>query len=196
MSKQLFLSAAFGLGLLLSMSQVSFGQAKTADELKAEREAVKSEMKSQEATDRREKYEKLSMPKPSGVASVDDLAGNTTRLLSSTKEINATVPVMYKRTIGETVDGVTDVTVKKPTLKELTALAGNINTQISAASAASSAVSGASEDVKNASPLQAPKAAKSLNYSKDVLALVGPELQLSLKVTNHLIETLQSANNN
>jgi hypothetical protein len=44
--------------------------------------------------------------------------------------------------------------------------------------------------------MQAPKATKALNYSKEALALTGPGLQLNLKVINNLIATLKSANNN
>lgn len=187
---------ALCLGLVFSPQQNCFAQEKTKDELIAEREALKSEMKSKEAEERKAKFEKLKAPKTSGIASVDELATSLTKLLTSTKDINAQVPEMYKRTIGETVDGVTDVTVKKPTLEELVAFATNISTQIKAVSDASDAVTDASSDVKDASPMQAPKAAKSLNYSKDVLALVGPELQLNLKVANNLIATLKSANNN
>ena len=196
MVKQMIFGTALCLGLVFSSQQSCFAQEKTKDELKAEREALKSEMKSKEAEERKAKFAKLEEPKASGVASVDELATNSTKMLTSTKEINAQVPEMYKRTIGETVDGVTDVTVKKPTVEELVTLAANITTQIKAVSDASAAVTTASSDVKNASPMQAPKATKSLNYSKEVLALVGPELQLNLKVVNNLSATLKSANNN
>lgn len=196
MLKKMFYSTAICLGLVFSISQNCSAQDKTKDELKAEREALKSEMKSKDAEERKAKMAKLEAPKPSGVASVDGLAENSTSILTSTKDINTQVPEMYKRTIGETVDGVTDVTVKKPTKEELATLALTITTQIKAVADASSSVTTASSDVKSASPMQAPKATKSLNYSKDVLAITGPELQMNLKVVNNLIATLKSANNN
>lgn len=196
MFKKVIFSTAICLGLVFSSQQNCFAQEKTKDELKAEREVLKSEMKSKEAEERKAKFEKLEAPKPSGVASVDQLATNSTSILTSTKAINAQIPELYKRTIGETVDGVTDVTVKKPTVEELAALALTITTQIKAVADASTAVTTASADIKNASPMQAPKATKALNYSKDALALAGPELQLNLKVINNLIATLKSSNNN
>ena len=196
MFKKVIFSTAICLGLVFSSQQNCFAQEKTKDELKAEREVLKSEMKSKEAEERKAKFEKLEAPKPSGVASVDQLATNSTSILTSTKSINAQIPELYKRTIGETVDGVSDVTVKKPTVEELAALALTITTQIKAVADASTAVTTASADIKNASPMQAPKATKALNYSKDALALAGPELQLNLKVINNLIATLKSANNN
>ena len=179
--------------IMLSHSLIA--QSKTAAELKAERDVLKSELKSKESQERKEKMEKLSHPGQSGVGSVDGLANNSTSILNSTKDINKQVPEMYKRTIGETVDGVTDVTVKKPTIEELTTLAGTISTQIKAVAEASESVKNASEDVKSAKPMQAPKATKSLNYSKDVLSVTGPELQQSLKVVENLIATLKSSKN-
>ncbi len=196
MLKKMFYSTAICLGLVFTISQNCFAQDKTKDELKAERDVLKSEMKSEEVKEREAKMAKLEPPKTSGVSSVDGLATNSSSILTSTKDINKQVPEMYKRTIGETVDGVTDVTVKKPTKEELATLALTIATQIKAVADASASVAGASADVKSASPMQAPKATKALNYSKDALALAGPELQMNLKVINNLIATLKSSNNN
>ena len=196
MLKKMFYSTAICLGLVFSISQNCSAQEKTKDELKAERDALKTEMKSKDALERKEKIAKLEPPKTSGVASIDNLAGNSTSILTSTKDINTQVPEMYKRTIGETVDGVTDVTVKKPTKEELATLALTLATQIKAVADATASVAGASADVKTASLMAAGKATKSLNYSKEALALAGPELQMNLKVVKNLIATLKSANNN
>jgi hypothetical protein len=196
MLKKMFYRTAICLGLVFSISQNCNAQEKTKDELKAERDVLKSEMKSKDAEERKEKIAKLEPPKTSGVASIDGLAGNSTSILTSTKDINTQLPEMYKRTIGETVDGVTDVTVKKPTKEELATLALTLATQIKAVADATASVAGASADVKTASPMAAGKATKSLNYSKEALALAGPELQMNLKVVNNLIATLKSANNN
>ena len=194
MLSRMFYKIVLSLSLILVMQQNTFAQ-KTKDELKAEREVLKAEMKSKDAEDRKAKFEKLTEPKASGISSVDDLATNSTKMLVSTKEINAIVPEMYKRTAGESVDGVADVTVKKPTLAELTDLGLNIATQIKAVSDASASVTTASADLKSAGMMQAPKGAKSLNFSKDVLGLVLPELNLNLKVVNNLIATLKSSGN-
>ena len=194
MLTRMFYKIVLSLSLILVMQQNTFAQ-KTKDELKAEREVLKAEMKSKDAEDRKAKFEKLTEPKTSGISSVDGLATNSTKMLVSTKEINAIVPEMYKRTVGESVDGVADVTVKKPTLAELTDLGLNIATQIKAVSDASASVTSASADIKNAGMMQAPKGTKSLNYSKEVLGLVLPELNLNLKVVNNLIATLKSSGN-
>jgi hypothetical protein len=195
MLKKMIFGTAICLGLFFSMQQNSVAQEKTKDELKAEREALKAEMKSQEALDRQAKLEKLAAPAPCGIPSVDNLAVNSTAMLATAKENNKLIPEMYKRTIGETIDGVTDVTVKKPTLEELTNLAANLGVQMKAVTDASANVAGASTDISKASPLKAPKATKVLNYTKDVNSLLLPELQLNLKVVNNLISTLKSSAN-
>jgi len=196
MLKKMIFGMAICFGLIFSMQQNCFAQGKTKDELKLERDTLKVQMKAQERIDRLKKLDNETQPNASGVSSIDCLADKSTKMLTATKDINKQVPEMYKRTIGETVDGVTDVTVKKPTIEELTSLATNIATQIKAVSDASKDVSNAANDVSKASPLQAPKAKKNLAYTKDVLAVLGPELNLNAKVVNNLIATLKSANNN
>lgn len=193
MLKRIYKTALF-LGLIFIMHQNCNAQ-KTPDELKAEREVLKAEMKSKETEERKAKFEKLTEPKVSGISSVDGLAVNSTKMLVSTKEINIIVPEMYKRTVGESVDGVTDVTVKKPTMDELTQLASNIADQIETVTSSSALVASASSDIKSAGLMQAPKATKSLNFSKEVMALVLPELKLNLKVVSNLIATLKSSGN-
>jgi len=196
MFKKMIFVTAICLGFIFSMGQNCLGQEKTKDELKAEREALKTEMKSQEALDRQAKLEKLESPKSSGIASVDNLAVSSTTMLAASKENTKLIPEMYKRTIGETIDGVTDVTVKKPTLDELIALGLNLTTQIKAVGDASESIKTATDDIAKAGAMQKIKAPKPLNYSKDVLSLVAPELQLNLKMVNNLIATVKSANNN
>jgi ribosomal protein L24 len=171
----IFLVALIGVGSVDA-------QENTKEELKAAREQLKSELKSKDVLKRQEKLAKLKAPDRTDVASVDELAVSSTTLLTSTKGFNGKVPELYKRTIGETVDGVTDVTVEKPTLEELTGVATDIATQIASVETAKDAVSKAADDAKALPPLKAPKALKSLNFSKDVLSLTLPELQLSAKV--------------
>lgn len=160
-----------------------------------ETKSLVAEMKLKESEERKKKLKELSKPDPTDLKNIDQLATNTTKSLESTIEFNVLVPEMYKRTIGETIDGVTDVTVKKPSGKELLALAENIANQIKSVSELSKAVPAASDEVKSAGFMKAAKAAKSLNYSKDVLAITAPELELNLKVVKNLIETLKSSGN-
>jgi hypothetical protein len=183
------------LTLILSIPVASHAQEKTKEEVKAEREQLKTEMKSDAAKERQAKITKLMPPKTSGVKSVDDLAISSAALVVSTNQNNKTIPELYTRTIGESIDGVADVTVKKPTLDELTTVSKNIAIQIAAVSTASAGVQAASADATKASPLQAGKASKAMNYTKDALSLLGPELQLQSKVVNNLISTVKTSKN-
>jgi hypothetical protein len=199
MLKKMFYSTAICLGLVFSISQNCWAQEKTKEELKAESAALKSEMKSEDTKERQTKIEKLEAepPKTSGVGSIDGLAENSKKILVETKSINKKVPELYKRTVGEPdTNGVTDVTVKKPEPKELLDVAETLAKQIKAVADATASVAAASADVKSASPMAAGKATKSLNYSKEALALAAPELQMNLKVVNNLIAVLKSSNNN
>jgi hypothetical protein len=195
MNKKVIFGTVLGLGLMFVTTQNCHAQEKTQDELKAEREVLKAEMKSKEALDRNAKFEKMIVPKTTNINSVDVLAKSTGDLLVSQKNINTLLPEMYKRTVGESIDGITDVTVKKPTLDELVALGANIAVQIKTVADLTSTIPKVSDEIKSASPLQAPAALKSLNYSKDALSLLAPELQLNLKVINNLIATLKSSKN-
>lgn len=187
--------AILAITISVSSFQFSYSQTKTPDELKAERDAIRSEYKSKDAQDRQKKIEKLKEPDQCGIESVDNLALKSAQMLVSTKSNNLVIPDMYKRVIGETLDGVTEVTTKKPSLEEVTVLLTGIVGQIDAVIQSQKAVQQASEDAKKATAMQAVKAAKTLNFTKDVLSLLAPELELSKKVVSHLITTIKSSKN-
>lgn len=180
---------------LIFFATPGWSQAKSKDELEAEREVLRSEMRSENTLKRKEKFKKLTPPNPCGVSSVDQLTQNSTEMLMASKDISEKVPEMYKRVIGETVDGVTEVTVSKPKLEDVVALANDIAIQVSAVAETNTAVQAASSEIASLPPLQAPKATKSLNYTKDVMGLLGPELDLNQKVIRHLITTIKSNKN-
>lgn len=177
----------------IMISSVSFAQ--TQEELNAEREMLKKEMKSEKSVERQKKLEKLELPKTSSIKSVDELAVNSGVLLVATKELNNQIPELYKRTIGETVDGITEVTTDKPTLEELESVAGLILAQIQTVDNYTIIAQNVAGDVKSANPLSAGKALKALNFSKDVLSLTLPELKNNLVVIKNLISTIKTSNN-
>ncbi len=90
----------------------------TKDELKAEREQLKMERKSEAFQKRHEKLAELKEPGTTDINSIDELASTSTVSLASVVQVNEMLPDLYKRTIGEDMDGITDVTVKKPSLDE------------------------------------------------------------------------------
>lgn len=190
--KKMLLFVALSFFTLTSVN----AQEKTKEELKAEREQLKSEQKSDEYKDRQKKLQDLADEAPSsvGVSSIDNLAKNSTNSLTSTMATNKLLPELYKRTIGDPVDGVTDVTVKKPTPEELLQVSANIATTTLSVAGSGKDIIAAQGDVKSAG-LKAGKAAKSVNYSKDVNTLLASELKYQGKLINNLIATLKSANN-
>ena len=189
--KKTLLKLTFVTTLLLSA--VAFAQ--TTEELKVEREMIKKELKSEKTIERQKKMEKLEGPKESGVSSIDNLASNSALLLLNSKNISAQVPELYKRTIGETIDGITEVTTDKPSLEELGNIALTIATQVKLVNEYTDIATEVSGDVKKASPLASGKALKSLNFSKEVLSLTLPELNNNLIVIKNLISTIKSSNN-
>lgn len=189
--KKTLLKLTFATALLFST--IAFGQ--TADELKAEREMIKKELKSEKAIERQKKLEKLESPKSSSIASIDELAVNSASLLMVTKDISKQVPELYKRTIGETVGGVTEITTDKPSLEELESVAKSIGAQLLLISNYVNIATSVAGDVTSANPLSAGKALKSVKFSKDVLSLTLPELNNNLVVIKNLISTIKSSNN-
>ena len=186
---------------MFSFAQTVNAHEKTKEELKAERDALKTEYKSQERQDRQKKLDELTAkpPKECGVASVDGLSTNSKTMLDEQKKINELLPDLYKRTVGETVDGVTTVVEKKPTVAEIMDLSTRILNQTKAVADASGKVTNATNDIKGLSPseklLKAPAATKALNYTKDVLSALGPELTLEGKIVANLLATAKSAGN-
>ena len=81
MLKKMFNSTALFLGIIFVASQPCSAQ--TKDEIKAEREALKSEMKSSDVKKRQEKIEKMTNESPfvCEIASLDGLASNSKQIL-------------------------------------------------------------------------------------------------------------------
>ncbi len=195
MQNKLILLSAILIGLLFATLQTSYAQEMTADELAAVKAQMQKELKDAAALERQAKIEKMAPPKSSGVQSVDNLATGVGVLVVSTNENTKLIPELYKRTLGESVDGNADLTVKKPKLEELVSLAGNITAQIASANAIITAIPDASSDVSKASPMQAPKATKALNFVKENTPIILPELQSNLNVVNNLIKVVKSSKN-
>lgn len=157
--------------------------AQTAEEMKASKE-------------RAAKLEKLSQPKNCGFPAIDKLTSAAGLAALESLQITPLLEGMYFRSIGQTKDGVTDVTVKKPTLDELKELSARIGLQATAVAAAVKLVPPASKElstIKNPLKLKAPT--KALKYSKDVLAILGEESAFQVKAIAEMIKTATSEQN-
>lgn len=117
---------------------------------------------------------------------------------------------MYKRQIGETQDGVTDITIAKPTLDEWVTFATTVAGEAASIKAATDKVQAAANEAKKmteeASKQKNPmKAAKAVKTAKAATAVVEfgniatpilvEESAAQAKAVNTIIETLKSGKN-
>ena len=157
--------------------------AQTAEEMQASKECTA-------------KLEKLVQPKNCGIATVDGLTSSAGLVAVESIQITPLLQGFYYRSIGQTEDGVTDVTVKKPTLEVLTELSARIGTQAAAVVDATKLVAAAGEELKGVkNPMELAAATKSVKYSKDVLEIVSVESAFQVKAIADMIKTATSNDN-
>jgi len=183
-------------GLMFALVQGTFAQ-KTADELKAERQELQTEMKAKKAVERTKKMEKLvsqGQPAATGVSSVDLLATSATALLKTTTANNEFLST-FKRTVTDNGGGEVDITTEKAKLDDYLKLAVSIGEQAAKVALEAQKVQKIKDEIKSLSPTQAMPATKAVTYASDALDVSGSELQLQLKLVNNLIETIKSSKN-
>lgn len=181
---------------MIAMTQGVFAQ-KTADELKAERQELQTELKEKKVVEREKKLEKLAaqgMPASSGVSSVDALATSSAALLVTTKANNDFLS-KFKRTVTDNGGGEVDVTNEKAKLNDYLQLATALGVSIASVAVETQKVQAVKDEIKSLSPTQAMPATKAVKFSTDALDVCGGELQLQLKLVNNLIETIKSSGN-
>ena len=135
------------------------------------------------------------IPKSTGNSEIDKFTTNTYSAAVASAANTELLKNLYHRQIGETVDGVTDVTNKTPTLEEWIALATTLTAEgisIKEASELSATASGA---VKELSPLKAATATTAVTKSVDALKIIGEETADSAKAVKDIIETIKSGKN-
>lgn len=134
-------------------------------------------------------------PKPSGEADVDAfLEGNLNAALGAVASAEQ-LHNLYSRQIGETKDGIQDVTISKPTLEDWTNLAATIATQTAGMAELGIAGQKAAEAVKKADKMKAIKLAKPVKWSTDLMPVTGEALAEEAKAINQIIELIKSGNN-
>ncbi len=162
----------------------------------------------------RERAEKLQMLcndyKTSGNANIDGygdaVKGAAIMAIANSEKLES----MYKRQIGETQDGVTDVTVDKPTLEDWVSLATTVAGEAALIKAATDKVQGAADEAKamgekaskERNPMKAGKAAKQAKAAAAVVEfgnvatpILVEESAAQVKAVNEIIETLKSGGN-
>jgi hypothetical protein len=185
------------MGLMLAAASMSFAQeAKTADELKAEREQLKTELKSKDVIKREDKIAKLAAtpPKQSSVQSVDGLAITSTGVLATVVSTNEFLST-FKREVTDNENGEIDITTHKAKLNDYVELASKLAGTSLLIVEGTEKIKGVQDEVKSLSPTQAMPATKSVKYSTEALQLSGEELSLQIKLVSNLIATIKSSDN-
>ena len=165
----------------------------------------------QKSKERAEKLQQLcNNYKTSGNVNIDDYgdAVKNAAILAIANSVQ--LESMYQRQIGETKDGVTDVTITKPTLEEWTTLATTIAGEAASIKQATDKVQAASDDAKQMAESAAKeknpmKAAKNVKKAKAATAVVEfgnvatpillEESAAQAKAVGTIIETLKSGKN-
>ncbi|MDR3266875.1 MAG: hypothetical protein LBT24_04810 [Tannerella sp.] len=186
------------MGLMLATASMGFAQeAKTADELKAERKEFQAEMKSKEAQKRAEKLAKLEQqgqPAACNVSSVDMLATSSSALLNTVQETNKLLD-NYKNDVIDNGDGNIDITTEKAKLEDYIKLSLTLAEASARVAVETQKLQSIKDEIKSLAPTQAMPATKSVNYSTDALKISSEELSLQAKLVKNLIETIKSSNN-
>ena len=149
-----------------------------------------------QSQERNEKIIKLETPKSTSITSLDDLTSSVGAAALESTNITPLLQNLYFRSIGETKDGVADVTIKKPSLEECKELAARILKQTEKIKQISSlipSVTNETSSVKN--PLKLPKILSSLNYAKTAISLLGEESIFQAKAIKSIINTISTGNN-
>lgn len=146
---------------------------------------------------RSEKLVKLIEKKPteSGATNIDGFVKSVGVLALKSTELTEELQNFYKRSIGETKDGVTDVTVKKPTLEECFDLLETIKTQADAIAGISKTAESIANEVKSLDKKLALKVVKPIKFTKDAISLLVEESGFQVKAINEMIETLKTSDN-
>lgn len=150
----------------------------------------------QASKERAAKLEKLVQPKKCGIATIDELTSAASRVAVESIQITPLLQGLYYRSIGQAENGVTDVTVKKPTVNELMELSSRIGKQAVAVADATKLIPEAGEELKGVkNPMKLAAATKSVKYSTDVLEILGVESAFQVKAIADMIKTATSNDN-
>ncbi|TDX86321.1 hypothetical protein [Epilithonimonas xixisoli] len=146
--------------------------------------------------ERVEKLGKLSAPKTTSVTTLDKLNSEIGDSAKESMKISPLLQNLYYRSIGQTNDGVTDVKVKKPTLKECEELALRIFSQSKNVQAfAANVTSVSSESMSVTNPLKLAKIGSAVKYAKNASTILGEESVFQTKAIKSIIQTVKSAGN-
>lgn len=176
--------------------------------------AVNAQIKEEiiKSCERAQKLQSLcdNYPKACGDAQIDGY-GMALKEAAGYAILNSkTLENFYKRQIGETTDGVTDVTVEKPTLEQwvelltgVTAEGVKVKEATDQATTAAEAAKGLAEKAsQEKNPMKAAKSAKAakaataiIDFGSSATAILVEETAAQVNAVKQIIETLKSGKN-
>lgn len=182
----------------LAIFSVSFANAQVADQIKQSR-------------DRAAKLEALSKDyKTCGNAGIDGYGDEVKNAAAFAIANSVQLENLYKREIGQNVDGVQDVTVTKPKLEDWTALATTVAGEAASIKSAIDKAKGAGEEAKNMAesaaseknPMKKAKAAKNakaaaavVEFGNAATPILLEESAAQVKAIEEIIKTLKAGKN-
>ncbi|MCQ2271704.1 MAG: hypothetical protein MJZ72_02805 [Bacteroidales bacterium] len=188
--------------MALFIVSTSFSQtAKTKDELKAERQALKSELTSKDNKKIEDKYTKIvvsgvvqGQPSNTGLNSVDGLVATDASLLNT---LIAAEKVLqeYKISINESADGEVNIDKFTPSLDDYVKMLPNLITAVQQAVEAADKLQGVQNDVKGLNPMTAAATIKAANWATNALPVTTTKLKQDVKLLQNLIESCKAAKN-
>ena len=185
----------------IALMSVVMVQAQTKDEI------ANSQRRAQNLQTLCDEYSKK---KETGLGNVDGYGKSVYEAALLAIANSAQLENLYKRQIGETTDGVTDVTIKKPTLEEWISLATTITGEGAAVKEAVDKVNGAADEAKTQTetaskeknPMKAAKLAKAakaaaavIEFGNAATPILLEESAAQVKAVQQIIETLKSGGN-
>ena len=175
---------------LAAMSLTAFAQ--TADELKAERQAIKSELNSKDGKNLDKAWAKLaasSVPSTCGINSIDGLVSTNASILTTLVAVDNLLSE-YKVSITESKDG--EVEIDKFTAKTEDYVA---QLPLLVAAKAAQQLKDVQNDMKSLNPMTAAGSIKAGNWAVNATDVNVQMIERDTKMLNNLINSCKAAKN-
>ena len=185
--------------IMMCLLGASFAQ--TKEELKAERQQLKSELTSKDNAKMEAKYAKLvvngvvqNQPQETGIQSIDGLI-NTDASLLNVLIATETILKDYINDIKESEDGEVEINKYTPGLDTYLAALPNVSEAVLQAVQAATQLAQVKNDVKGLNPMSAGGTIKAATWAMDALPVTKQKLEQDAKLLQNLINSCKAAKN-
>lgn len=162
---------------------------KSLDELRAERTALITMVKSEDYQKRLAKVDGLKAPKECGVSSVDALTGLVTSMLGQLKNNRNMVPQLYASVTGQTLEGTAATDVKPLSPDQMLVFSKLCLSMGQDIVKSSKDLVTLPSDISSAGFMKGLKALKSVAYIKSAIGILKDEVSYNAKMVNNLMQT-------